>query len=69
MKHEIMTTKEVTGYLKVARQTLYLLIKKGLPAHKITSQSYRFFKAEIDAWLTKMGPSLKVKTKKEKTKC
>ena len=48
---EIMTVKEVAAYLRVAKKTVYRLLKQGtLPAVRVGHQ-WRFEKASIDDWL------------------
>ncbi len=48
---QLMTTKQVSDYLQMCKETVYELIKKGdLPAVKIGKQ-WRFKAEEIDAWL------------------
>ncbi|MDD3030563.1 MAG: helix-turn-helix domain-containing protein [Alphaproteobacteria bacterium] len=51
METDIMTIKEVSEYLKLAEKTAYRLAAEGsLPGFKIGG-SWRFQKAEIDAWI------------------
>ena len=53
MSDEILTLKEVAVYLKVAERTLYRLAQDGkLPAFKVGG-SWRFRKADINAWIVR----------------
>ena len=46
----IMTIDELSGYLKVSKETLYKMVqKKEIPASKIGNQ-WRFQKTRIDSW-------------------
>lgn len=47
----MISTKELAEYLKVHENTIYNLIKKGLPFYKIGSQEYRFEIEEVKEWL------------------
>ena len=48
---ELMTVREVAGYLRVTQKTVYRLLQKGsIPALKV-SHSWRFDRAAIDEWL------------------
>jgi excisionase family DNA binding protein len=48
----IMTTAEVAQFLRVHQSTLYKLVRKGLiPAFKIGTD-YRFYRDEIEKWMT-----------------
>lgn len=47
----MISTKELAEYLKVHENTIYNLIKKGLPSYKIGSQEYRFEIEEVKEWL------------------
>jgi len=54
-----LTIQEVSAYIKVARSTIYSWIAKGVLPFKyyliesscIKHRSYRFLKADIDAWM------------------
>jgi len=51
MPEDILTIREVAGYLKVTERTLYRLVQEGkLPAFKV-GNSWRFRRADIDAWI------------------
>jgi len=48
---KLMTVEEVGGYLRVAKKTIYRLLKRGkIPATKVGRQ-WRFDKTSIDEWL------------------
>lgn len=48
---EIMTIKELSEYLKIAKSTLYKLAQEGrLPGQKV-GRHWRFRKETIDSWL------------------
>ena len=48
---EILTVKELQGYLKVPRPTIYVLAQNGrIPAAKI-GKHWRFRRVDVDAWL------------------
>lgn len=49
---EIMTIKELSKYLKIAKSTLYKLAQEGrLPGQKV-GRHWRFHKATIDSWIS-----------------
>ena len=51
----IMTIKEVSVYLKVTERTIYRLAGvKKIPSFKVGG-SWRFSKADIDAWIKKQS--------------
>jgi len=51
MSDEILTVKEVAVYLKLAEKTAYRLAAQGkLPGFKVGG-SWRFRKADIQAWI------------------
>jgi excisionase family DNA binding protein len=51
MNDEILTLKEVAEYLKLAEKTAYRLAADGkLPGFKVGG-SWRFKKAELEAWI------------------
>ncbi|NWL06168.1 DNA-binding protein [Pseudomonas hunanensis] len=51
MPEEIMTLKEVAGYLKLAEKTAYRLAAEGrIPGFKVGG-SWRFRKAVIEDWI------------------
>ncbi len=51
----IMTIGEVADYLKVTERTIYRLAgAKQIPAFKVGG-SWRFSKADIDAWIKKQS--------------
>ncbi len=48
---EILTIKEIAGYLKVTERTIYrLAAAKQIPAFKVGG-SWRFAQADIDEWI------------------
>ncbi|MEX2365580.1 MAG: helix-turn-helix domain-containing protein [Pseudohongiellaceae bacterium] len=52
MAEQIMTIKEVAGYLKVHERTVYRLAAKGeLPAFKVAN-TWRFRLQDIDYWIS-----------------
>ena len=53
MTDEILTLKEVAGYLKLTEKTAYRLAADGkLPGFKVGG-SWRFKRADLDAWIEK----------------
>ena len=51
MGAEILTLKEVAGYLKVTERTIYKLAgAKKIPAFKVGG-TWRFSRADIDDWI------------------
>lgn len=49
---EIMTIRQVAGYLHVTERTIYrLAAAKGIPAFKVGG-SWRFRKSDIDQWIS-----------------
>ena len=49
---EIMTIKELSEYLKIAKSTLYKLAQEGrLPGQKV-GRHWRFHKETIDRWIS-----------------
>jgi len=51
MTEDILTLKEVAQYLKVTERTLYRLAQEGrIPAFRVGA-SWRFKRADIDAWI------------------
>ena len=56
MRGDILTIKEVGEYLKVTERTLYRLAQEGkIPAFKVGA-SWRFKRADIDAWIEGQKP-------------
>nr|WP_298173709.1 helix-turn-helix domain-containing protein [Acidithiobacillus sp.] len=48
---EILTIKQVAGYLKVTERTIYRLVAaKKIPAFKVGG-TWRFSRADIDRWI------------------
>ena len=57
MREDILTIKEVAEYLKVTDRTLYRLAQEGkIPAFKVGA-SWRFKRADIDAWIEAQKPN------------
>lgn len=52
---ELLTTKEVTELFKVTRQTLYTWRKRGLPYVRLTTNSVRYPRKKIEAWIAGKG--------------
>ncbi len=53
MKDEILTSKEVSKYLKLPLSTLHLLARSNeIPAFKI-GRHWRFKKGKLEKWLEK----------------
>ena len=51
LESEILTVKELQGYLKIPRPTIYVLAQNGrIPAAKI-GRHWRFRRSDVDAWL------------------
>lgn len=56
MRDDILTIREVAEYLKVTERTLYRLAQEGkIPAFKVGA-SWRFKRADIDAWIEAQKP-------------
>ena len=51
MGERMISTKELAEFLKVHENTIYNLIKRGLPVYKISNQEYRFDVEEVKGWL------------------
>lgn len=50
---EVLTIEELATYLKIAKSTLYKLVREGkIPCQKI-GRHWRFRKPAIDLWLEK----------------
>ena len=47
----MLSTKELAQYLKVHENTIYNLVKRGLPCYKIGPQEFRFELEEVKNWL------------------
>ncbi|HEB94385.1 MAG TPA: DNA-binding protein [Gammaproteobacteria bacterium] len=51
MESDILTIKEVAGYLKVNERTIYRLVNKGdIPAFKV-GNAWRFERDKIVLWM------------------
>ena len=51
MNAEILTLKELSGYLKSSKSTIYRLAQQGeIPCSKV-GRNWRFKKERIDKWL------------------
>jgi excisionase family DNA binding protein len=51
---EVMTLKDLAGYLKIPVSTIYKFVREGkIPAQKVGRQ-WRFSKSAIDHWLGKI---------------
>ncbi len=50
-KEEVLTTKEVTEYLKISKKTIYKLIEEGRIKTTKAGRDYRFLKSELDKFL------------------
>ncbi len=49
---KLMTVDEVAEYLRLNREVVLRKARKGeIPAVKVGSRSYRFYKEQIDEWL------------------
>lgn len=50
-----MTPDQVASYLQISRRSVYNLAQAGqIPAAKVGDQ-WRFFRPEIDRWLTRLS--------------
>lgn len=47
----MINTKELAKYLNIHENTVYSLIKRGLPYYKIGKQEFRFELEEVKRWL------------------
>jgi excisionase family DNA binding protein len=45
-----LTLQETFEWLRMSHQTIYKLMREGLPSHKV-GQRRIFFKDEVEAWL------------------
>jgi excisionase family DNA binding protein len=53
MNTDIMTIRDVAGYLKLTEKTAYRLVSEGLlPGFKVGG-SWRFRRSEIEIWIKK----------------
>ncbi len=51
MQTDIMTIREVAGYLKLTEKTAYRLVAEGkIPGFKVGG-SWRFKRSEIEKWI------------------
>ena len=46
-----MTVKQLTAYLQLDRMTIYKMLKEGFPPAMRIGHQWRFFQADVDAWL------------------
>lgn len=64
MSDQIVTIKEVAGYLKVHERTVYRLAAKGeIPAFKVAN-TWRFRREDIEHWIEQQTSSLQQIAKK-----
>ncbi|MFC1351110.1 MAG: helix-turn-helix domain-containing protein [gamma proteobacterium symbiont of Clathrolucina costata] len=55
MESEILTIKDVAGYLKVNERTIYRLANKGdIPAFKV-GNAWRFEREKIVQWMSEQA--------------
>ena len=58
MESDILTIKEVAGYLKVNERTLYRLANKGdIPAFKV-GNAWRFERSKIAHWMEEQSKQI-----------
>ena len=51
----VMTIDQVSAYLQIGKRTIYAMAAAGeIPAAKVGDQ-WRFFRPEIDRWLTRLS--------------
>ena len=50
VEREVFTFAEAQEFLRVSHQTIYKLIKEGLPSHKIGNKRV-FLKADLIRWV------------------
>jgi predicted DNA-binding transcriptional regulator AlpA len=50
MERIFLTFREAQGFLRISHQTLYKLMKEGLPSHKI-ARNRVFFKEDLIQWI------------------
>ena len=63
---EIMTVKELAGYLKIAEKTAYRFASEGkVPGFRV-GNSWRFKKTEIDEWIKRQSEKNRTEQGKEK---
>lgn len=48
---EVMTKKELAEYLRVSVATIDRKMRDGLPFVKVSEESPRFYRSQIDRWL------------------
>lgn len=48
---EVMTKRELADYLRVSVATIDRKMKEGLPFVKVSEESPRFYRSQIDGWL------------------
>ena len=52
---QVMTVDQVASYLQIGKRTIYAMAAAGeIPAAKVGDQ-WRFFRPEIDRWLTRLS--------------
>jgi len=57
LEEEVLTTEEVSKFLRVSRQTLYKLVEQGkIPGMKV-GQGYKFLKSDLIASLRTNRPA------------
>lgn len=53
---KILNARQLCECLGISTTLLYRLLKNGLPAHKLSGTSRRYYNLdEVKAWLTKAG--------------
>lgn len=55
-EEEVLTVKEVAEFLKMDESTIYDWLRTGkLPGRKLNNTTWRIFKSEFEAWLSRPG--------------
>jgi len=58
----LMTVDEVAQYLRLNREVVLRKARKGeLPAVKLGTRTYRFYREQLDEWLKSESPSVSSK--------
>ncbi len=51
MMERLFTARELAGRLQCSERTIWRMVRKGLPAHRVSDRLVRFDPSVIDAWL------------------
>jgi len=51
----LLTAEELASHLQCSKRTVWRMVKKGLPAHRISDRLVRFDVGVVDGWLKSQG--------------